>query len=246
MFILLTVPDLFRVRMMNSDESERFRELNSDEDYDGYSSRSRSRSRRISRSRSRSSSRSRSRSGRRSGSRRHTGRSGHSSEAAMEEARLLVEQDMVKLCDTHKLDIQPGAVCVKCRLVSRTVGRNVLPEVIKLLRAKAASTTDIPSAAERYATRLDEKPPSLTLTESDLSLAVSVFSRGKMVPPSMFEELTREFLFLPPGQNEILTKSVQLERMFIKLNTIRISLTFSLILRSWPRWQNTLELVNVP
>ena len=79
------------------------------------------------------------------------------------------------------------------------MGRNVLPEVIKLLRAKAASTTDILSAAERYTARLDEKPLSLTLTESDLSLAVSVFSRGKMVPPSMFEELTREFLLLPPG-----------------------------------------------
>merc|ERR1711867_212006 len=116
--------------------------------------------------RSRSSSRSRSRSGRRSGLRRHTGQSGHSSEAAMEEARLLVEQDMVKLCETHNLDVQPGADCVKCRLVSRTVGRNVLPEVIKLLRARAASTTDIPSAAERYAARLDEKPPTLTLSES--------------------------------------------------------------------------------
>ena len=77
------------------------------------------------------------------------------------------------------------------------MGRNVLPEVIKLLRAKAASTTDIPSAAERYAARLDDKPPTLTLTESDLSLAVSVFGHGKMVPPSMFDELTKEFLFLP-------------------------------------------------
>ena len=134
----------------------------------------------------------------------------------MEEARLLVEQDMVKLCDTHNLDIQPGAVCVKCRLVTRTVGRNVLPEVIKLLRAKAASTSDIPSAAERYAARLDEKSPTLTLSESDLALAVSVFGRRKMVPPSMFEELTKEFLFLPPGQNEILTKTVQLEHLFNK------------------------------
>ena len=35
-FILLSVPDLFRV--MDSDESGQFRELGSDEDYDGYSS----------------------------------------------------------------------------------------------------------------------------------------------------------------------------------------------------------------
>ena len=99
-----------------------------------------------------------------------------------------MEQDMVKLCDTHNLDIQPGADCVKCPLVSRTVGRNVLPEVIKLLRAKAASTTDILSAAERYAGRLDDKPPTLTLTESNLSLAVSVLGCGKkMVPATMFK-----------------------------------------------------------
>ena len=96
------------------------------------------------------------------------------------------------------------------------MGRNVLPEVIKLLRAKAASTTDIPSAAERYAARIDDKPPTLTLTESDLSLAVSVFGCGKMVLPSKFEQLTREFLFLPLGQNKMLTKTVKLKCMFNK------------------------------
>ena len=122
----------------------------------------------------------------------------------MEEARLLVEQDMVKLCDIHKLDLQT-TICVKCQLVLRSVGRNVLPEVIKLLKAKAASSADIPSAGERYAARLDEKAPTLALSESNLSLAVSVFCCGKMVPPRMFEKLTREFLFLPPGQNEMLT-----------------------------------------
>ena len=84
------------------------------------------------------------------------------------------------------------------------------------MRAKAASSTDIPSAAERYAARIDEKSPTLTFSESDLALAVSLFGRGKMVPPSMFEELTREFLFLPPSQNELLTKSVKLECMFLK------------------------------
>ena len=121
---------------------------------------------------------------------------------------------MVKMCDIHHLDIQTSD-CVKCRLVSRTVGR-ILPEVIKLLRAKAASSSDIPSSVERYAARIDEKSPTLTFSESDLALAVSLFGRGKMVPPSMFDELTREFLFLPPSQNELLTKSVQLERMFLK------------------------------
>ena len=123
---------------------------------------------------------------------------------------------MFKLCDVHNLDVQPGTICTKCRLVSRTVGKHVMPEVIRLLREKAVSTSDIPSAAERYAARLDEKSPTLTLSESDLALAVSVFGRGKMVPPSLFEELTKEFLFLPAGQNEALTKAIQLERLFNK------------------------------
>ena len=120
---------------------------------------------------------------------------------------------MAKFCDIHNLDIQASS-CVKCCLVLRTVGRDLLPEVIRLTRAKAASTADIPSALERCAARLDEKTQTLTFSESDLSLAISLFGRGKMVPPSMFDELTREYLFLPHGQNEVLTKSVQLERMF--------------------------------
>ena len=47
-------------------------------------------------------------------------------------------------------------------------------------------------------------------SESDL------FGRGKMAPPSLFEELTREYLYLPQGQKDVLTKSVQLEKMFLK------------------------------
>ena len=200
---------------MDSDEFDRFEELDSEEDYHGgHSSRSRSRSR-ISRSRSRTPSRSRSRDRRSRSSRRHTGQP-RSSEAALEEARLLVEHDMVKLCDVHSLDVQSGTICTKCRLVTRTVGKHVMPEVIKLLREKAVPTSDIPSAAERYAARLDEKSPTLTLSDSDLALAMSVFGRGKMVPPSLFEELTKEFLFLPAGQNEALTKTIQLERLFNK------------------------------
>ena len=37
-----------------------------------------------------------------------------------------------------------------------------------------------------------------------------------MVPPALFEDLTKEFLFLPQGQNEVLTKAIQLEKMFLK------------------------------
>ena len=85
-----------------------------------------------------------------------------------------------------------------------------------MIKEKVASSDDIPSAVEHYAIRLDEKAPTLTFSESDLSLVVSLFGQGKMAPPSMFEELTKEYLYLPSSQNDILTKSVQLEKMFLK------------------------------
>ena len=125
--------------------------------------------------------------------------------AAVEEAKLLMEQDVIKFCDKHKLNLLASS-CIKCRLVSRSVGCTVLPELIRMMKAKAVSDSDIPSAVERYASCLDEKAPTLTFSESNLSLAVSLFGRGKMVPPLIFDELSREYLHLPPGQNNVLTK----------------------------------------
>ena len=122
---------------------------------------------------------------------------------------------MVKFCDIHNLSPE-ASNCVKCCLVTRTVGKALLPEVIRLVKAKASSSSDIPSAAERYTARLDEMTQTPTFSESDLSLAVLLFGKGKMVPSSMFEELTREYLFLPSSQNEALNKLVQLDKMFQK------------------------------
>ena len=124
-------------------------------------SRSRSRPRSLSRSRTRSRSRGRSRS-------RRDSRNSETAEAAVEEAKLLLEANVIKFCDEHKIDMAPST-CVTCRLVSRTVRGPVLPELIKLLKAKAAAATEIPAAAQRFATRIDEKPPTLTLSESDMS-----------------------------------------------------------------------------
>ena len=214
---LLSVPDPF---VMDSDEYNQ-EEHEDEEDYHGgHASRSRSRSR-VSRSRSRTPwSRSRSRSrDRRSRSPRRRSRQPRSSEAALEEARLLVEHGMIKLCDVHNLNVQPGSSCTKCQLATRSVGKHVMPEVLRLLREKTVSTEDIPSAVERYAGRLDEKSPTLTFSESDLALAVSVFGRGKMIPASLFEELTKEFLFLPASQNEALTKAFKLEHLFNKFKS---------------------------
>ena len=208
---------------MESDKGDmcgsRFRELDSNESYTERSSQSRSRSpREWSRSRSPSRSRTRSRSRYRGHSRSLRHCSGCSSEAAVEEARLLMEQDVIKFCDEHKLDVLASS-CVKCHLVSRCVVKAVLPELIRLMKAKAVSNSDIPSAAKRYTSRLDEKALTLTFSDSDLSLAVSLFGHSKMVPPWMFDELTREYLHLPPGQKDVLTKSVQLERMFQKFKS---------------------------
>ena len=58
-------------------------------------------------------------------------------------------------------------------------------ELVKLMKAKSAASSDIPAAAEGFATRVIEKPPTLTFSDSDMSLAGSLFGRRKMAPPSL-------------------------------------------------------------
>ena len=185
---------------------------------EGSRSRSRSSSRRRrSRDRSRERSRGRARSRARVRSRGSVScdDSEESSVAVAEEARLLMESGVVKLCADHGADLVP-VDCVSCRMVSRTVRAPVLTEFIRLSKGKSVMAAQIPGAASRFATRIDEKTPTLTFTEQDMALASSLFSRGKMAPATMFDELTREYLFLPQGQNESLTKSVQLEQFLLK------------------------------
>ena len=105
----------------------------------------------------------------------------------------MLEADVIKFCDEHMIDMAP-TTCVTCRLVTRTVRGPVLPELIKLIKARAAVAAEIPAAAQRFATRIDERPPTLTLSESDMSLAESLFGRGKMSPPTLFDDLTREYV----------------------------------------------------
>ena len=188
-------------------------------------SRSRFRSRTASRSRSRSRSkhsRDRSRGRNRSRGARRTRRRSPSEatgsvdrSAAIEEAALLWSAGVVKLCAEHTMIMVPLS-CVTCRLVSRAVKPDVLSELLKLASEKVEESSEIPSTAARFSARIDEKVPTLHLAEGDMALAESIFSRGKMSPSSMFDELTKEFLFLPQSQNEILTKSVQLEKMLLK------------------------------
>ena len=98
-------------------------------------------------------------------------------DATVEEAKLLLESDIIKFCEEHNLDIQPSS-CIKCKLVTRSVGKAVLPELLRLRKAKDSASDSIPSAAERYASRLDKRAPTLTFTESDLTLAVLLLVLG--------------------------------------------------------------------
>ena len=84
-------------------------------------------------------------------------------DAVAEEAKLLLESDVIKFCEEHSLDVQPSS-CLKCKLVTRSVGKAVLPELIRLKKAKDSVSDSIPSAAERYASRLDKRAPTLTFT----------------------------------------------------------------------------------
>ena len=102
------------------------------------------------------------------------------------------------------------------RLVSRTVKREVLLDLIKLLKAKAAAGSVIPTTAERFVVRIDEKPPTLAFLEDHMSSAGFLFNRGKLSPPLFFDSLIKELLFLPQSQNEALTRSIQVEKMFLK------------------------------
>ena len=135
------------------------------------------------RSRSRTRSKSRSRSKGRRNSRRSKSASEEdtSADAIIEEARLLFEASVVKLCEEHKSDPVP-TTCVTCMLVTRAVKPPVLVELMRLHRGKDDLDSEIPTAAARFSVRIDEKPPTLTLTEGDLALAQSVFSKGKKSP----------------------------------------------------------------
>ena len=100
--------------------------------------------------------------------------------AVREEAKLLFEAAVLKLCDEHKVDMA-STTHVTCRLVSRTVRAPVLFELIKLAKSQSVAASVIPAAATRFVTRIDEKPPTLTLSDSDMSWAELLFGRGKML-----------------------------------------------------------------
>ena len=62
----------------------------------------------------------------------------------------------------------------------------------------------------------DEKPTTLALSPASMDLAEKVFKLGRYKIPRYFEELTREFLFLPHDQNETLNSNLIMETFFKK------------------------------
>ena len=63
------------------------------------------------------------------------------SDAAVEETKLLLEASVIEFCETQ-WDLLPSS-CTVCRLVSRTVESAMLPELIRMLKAKAAAGSDV-------------------------------------------------------------------------------------------------------
>ena len=122
------------------------------------------------------------------------------------------EASVVQFCSTHKVDLQPQT-CNACRHVSRMVRPNVLKELVKTKGVKEDS--DIPSAAARFC-RSDTVEPTMVLSESTMDLAIKVFSLGKFKLPHHYENLTKELMYLPLGQNDSLTANLTLEPMFKK------------------------------
>ena len=86
---------------------------------------------------------------------------------------MLLESGIVKFCEVHGTSLATSA-CIPCRLVSRMVKPTVLAQLVKLVAEKGGETAaEIPSAVDRFAVRLDSKPATLTLSESDMALAES-------------------------------------------------------------------------
>ena len=159
---------------------------------------------RESHSRSRSRSSSRSSSGSRSGSRSRSPSPspGHGGRG--------VEDPKVLFCSIHEVDLKPDT-CNACLHVSHMIKPNVLKELRK--EGRKVNMGDFPSAAARFC-HSDEKPPTLILSDSSMELATKIFSLGRFKVPHHFEDLTKEHLFLPAGQNDVLTANLTMENMF--------------------------------
>ena len=119
----------------------------------------------------------------------------------------------IVLCSVHGNRLQPDT-CNSCNGLASMIKPAILSELTKG-SAGQAEEGEVPSAAKRFSCS-DEMPPTLVLSDLAMELASKVFSLGKFKVAKHFEELTKEYFFLPTGQNDVLTSNINLENLFKK------------------------------
>ena len=113
------------------------------------------------------------------------------------------------LCPTHSVSFK--AECERCSAVKLLLD----PSVLKDLGASSSSGS-IPDVASWFGDGKPEKKPTLILPKAAIDYATAVYSAGPFQPRSKFDEVVRDHLYLSPQQNELLTKNLELEKMFRK------------------------------
>ena len=124
-----------------------------------------------------------------------------------EEGRIVVPR--LQLCSVHK----PGHMVEVCQTCNKALSM-LMPEVAKEMMTPMPAT-----ALARYAARSDEKAPTLILPNGIVELAENTFHAGMFRGRSHFNELVQKYLCLPPDQHRRLTKDLQQETMFRKMES---------------------------
>ena len=118
----------------------------------------------------------------------------------------------IQLCTVHGNDIMPET-CNACLHCSHFIKPDMLQQLVV---TNKAGPSKIPGPAERLLSRRsDEQDPTLTFSPEDMEIADKMFNMGTF-KKGHFEELVKEFLFLPLGQNNILSENIKMENLFKK------------------------------
>ena len=117
----------------------------------------------------------------------------------------------IQLCTVHGNDLVPDT-CNVCHHCSKFIKPDMLKQ---LLAAQGGEDRrKIPGPAERLlGQRSDVKDPTLVFTQEEMATAEKLFTMGTF-RKGHFEELRRDHLFLPEGQNEKLSANLMLEELF--------------------------------
>ena len=117
------------------------------------------------------------------------------------------------MCTIHGNNLVPD-VCNVCRHCTHFIKAPVVKQLV-VASAPTVSAV-IPGPADRLLVRRsDERDPTLVFTQEEMAIASKLFTMGTL-KKGHFEELTRDHLFLPAGQNETLFENMMLEGFFKK------------------------------